>query len=760
MKKGGKKAARFFLKLVVVVLIIMVLLILVLSPLTKYLIRKYDVKYTGREIEVSHVFINPFTGKLSLRDFKMHEPDSDSLFISFHRFSVKLSILKLLTGTYQVSSLKLDQPVANITRTDTVFNFTDLIKRFTSKPVDTTKGPMHLNILNIKLSGGEITYSEPASITSLTISDIGFSSPGKYWDRDSVSGEFSLKPDTGYMNGNFTVNTRSKDYRFAAKAGNIALSSFNDFLKGFIRNPSMFATLFADLTASGNYGDPMNVNARGRLEINNFRIGSGKQENVAAFRKFLVKINEVDMKKSILHIDTILIDSPYVKYEKYDTLDNIRRMLTSRKKTPEKPDTVNLALKLMNSDYYINDLEVKNANLRFYDYSISQKFSIAFNPFSIKTDSVDSKNRRIKISINSKIEPYGSFSAFISMNPKNKKNMSGDYKLTNLPATMFNPYINTYTSYLLNRGKIQMNGNWSINNDNIQSMNHFLVLDPSDIKRSKGEDAKRVPLPIIMAFIRERGRIIEYEIPITGNLKNPKFHLSDVITDILRNIFVKPPTTPYRQQVQKVESVIDKTLSVEWKMRQAGLTTEQQKFLEGIAAFLKDNPDASIVVHPIYHESKEKEHILLFETKKKYFIEKNTKGGNKLSKDDSLKVENLSTLDKKFRLYLDSSIKKPLPLTLQAKCSRLIGEDLVNRRYELLQKERKDIFMKYFNESKTAARVDFLKEEDQFPFNWFSYFRIDYKGKVPESLQKAFDKLYQINSQPPREKYFNLFRRK
>jgi hypothetical protein len=512
MKEGGKKAAKFLLKLVVVVLIIMVVIILVLSPLTKYLIRKYDVKYTGREIDVSHVFINPFTGRLNLKDLKIHEPNSDSIFLSFHRLSVNLSILKLLSGTYEVSSLKLDQPVVNVIRKNSIFNFTDLINRFISKPVDTTKGPVHMNILNIMLTGGEINYSEPASGTRLAISDIGFSSPGKYWDRDSVNGEFSLRPDTGYLNGNFMVNTGNKDYRFAIKAGNFALSAFNDFLKGFIRNPSMFATIYASLAASGNYGDPMNVNARGRLEVDNFRIGSAKQENVAAFRKFVVKIDEVDIKKSILHLDTLLIDSLYVKYEKYDTLDNIRRMLTGRKSTSAKPDTVNLALKFMNSDYYINDLELRKANLRFNDYSVAEKFSMAFNPFTIKTDSVDKEKRRIKISIDSKIEPYGSFSAFISMNPVNPKNMSGEYQLTNLPASLFNPYINTYTSYMLNRGRIQMKGNWSIRNDNIQNMNHFVVLDPSDILRSEGKDSKRIPLPLIMAFARERGRVIDYEI--------------------------------------------------------------------------------------------------------------------------------------------------------------------------------------------------------------------------------------------------------
>jgi hypothetical protein len=75
-------------------------------------------------------------------------------------------------------------------------------------------------------------------------------------------------------------------------------------------------------------------------------------------------------------------------------------------------------------------------------------------------------------------------------------------------------------------------------------------------------------------------------------------------------------------------------------------------------------------------------------------------------------------------------------------------------------KQRKDVFLKYFKDNGTINQVEFLKEENQVPYTWFSYFRIDYKGEIPESLKKAFDKLYEINSQPPREHYFNLFRRR
>ena len=258
---------------------------------------------------------------------------------------------------------------------------------------------------------------------------------------------------------------------------------------------------------------------------------------------------------------------------------------------------------------------MKSANLRFNDYSNPEKVSLALNPLSITADSIDKSNSRLNIRVESKIEPHGLFTASISMDPKNRKNIDGKYKLSNMPAPMFNPYLLTFTSYQLDRGRIEINGNGTIRNEKIRILNHFIVIDPSNTKKIIRKDIRKVPLPLILAFIREKGSLIDYEIPITGNLNDPKFHFKDVVSDLLRNIFVKPPTTLYRLQVKNVEEEIEKTLTVVWKMRQVSLPNEQGKFLSKIAEFLKDNKDANLVVHQVYHEARKKTYFSLKQRK-------------------------------------------------------------------------------------------------------------------------------------------------
>ena len=59
---------------------IAVIIILLISPITKHVIEKYDVQYTGRKITMDRVYVNPFTGYFHFSNLKVYELNSDSIF--------------------------------------------------------------------------------------------------------------------------------------------------------------------------------------------------------------------------------------------------------------------------------------------------------------------------------------------------------------------------------------------------------------------------------------------------------------------------------------------------------------------------------------------------------------------------------------------------------------------------------------------------------------------------------------------------------
>ena len=223
--------------------------------------------------------------------------------------------------------------------------------------------------------------------------------------------------------------------------------------------------------------------------------------------------------------------------------------------------------------------------------------------------------------------------------------------------------------------------------------------------------------------------------------------------DILGNIFVKPATIPYRAQVKKIENEIEKSLTLQWEMRQSSLLPNQEKFVNKMVDFLIHNPEASIAVYPMQYAEKEKEYIRFFEAKKKYFLLSKDKNAQFLSDEDSLKVDKMSVKDSLFVQYLNKQVNDTMLFTIQEKCNSFIGSALVDKRFKQLNKEREDAFMLFFKKKALEKRVKIHTGENNIPYNGFSFFKIVYEGELPESLIKAYRQINELNNMTPRKRF-------
>src|SRR5687767_3045488 len=89
-------------------------LVIVSSPIAKYLVEKYDIRFLGREITVDWVYVNPFTGFVHLQAPEVKELKNDTIFFSARSVSANFSMLKLFSSEYEITMLNFDQPVGYI----------------------------------------------------------------------------------------------------------------------------------------------------------------------------------------------------------------------------------------------------------------------------------------------------------------------------------------------------------------------------------------------------------------------------------------------------------------------------------------------------------------------------------------------------------------------------------------------------------------------------------------------------------------------
>ncbi len=753
------------------IVIIAVVIVLFISPIAKYFGIKAAEKFTGRQITIDRLYLNPFTGFIQISNLKIYEPDSDSIFFSAEDIGADIALRKLLSKTYEIRKLTLYHPKGTIIQNEKDLNFNDLIDKFSPKDtIDTIKAPAHFSILSLNIIDGEFHYREQLIPINYFIKKVNIESSGIRWDTDTVNVRFSLLPGigTGDMNGDLTINLKTDDYRLALVIHKFDLSIIEQYLRDLVNYGSFSANIDADVKAKGNLLDQEDITTSGRIAINEFHFGKNPKVDFVSFDKLVLVTSRLSPRNLIYTFDSISLTHPCITYEIYDYLDNLQTMFGKNGSNIDavnaKTGNFNLIIEIaryvkvlsnsfFRSDYKINRLRIYKGVLKFNDFSASEKFAVELNPLNVIADSINKDHKRVNVSLQSPVKPYGSLSVKVSINPKDSTDFDLQYHFTKLPVAMFNPYIISTTSFPLDRGTLEFNGIWNVRNGLIKSTNHLVIIDARTSKRIRNKDTKWIPVPLIMTFIRDRGNVIDYEIPITGNLKNPKFHVHDAIVDLLKNIFVKPPTTPYRLEVKNVETEIEKLLTLKWETRYSSLLPVQVKFIEKIAEFLKKNPDASINVYPQQYAIKEKEYILFFEAKKKYFLSGKNRNAGALSADDSVRVDKMSVKDSLFVHYLNKHLKDSLIFTIQEKCAGIIDSAFVRTKFNRLNKERENVFISYFRKMKVDNQVKFLKGENVVPYNGFSLYKIEYKGKYPEFLIKAYQAMNEFNNEVPRKKY-------
>ncbi len=751
-----------------VFILIVALLFLFLSPIAKYLIEKHDKQLSGREITLDWAYVNPLTGFISLHGLKLYEATSDSVFLSAKSVHANIDLLKLFSRTVEIKHLTLEEPIGKFIQNKKVFNFDDLIKRFSTKS-DTIHSAWQVEIYGETIVNGEFHFIDKIIPINYFIKKVMVHSPGKLNEGDTLAAKFSFLAGigTGEMNGNITINTKNDDYRFALTARDLDLEIIRQYIWELINYGMFTAHLDANVHASGNFKSKENISLKGRLSIRDFHLGKTSTDDYAAFKNLVLVVNELSPHKRKYLFDTISLSHPYLKYERYDSLDNLQTLFGKRGKNitdiTQQPGRFNLVIEIaryikvitnnfFKSDYKIKSLKIDQGDLQFNDYSISEKFSVNLNPLSIVADSVN-ENSRVKLFVDAGLKPYGKGNVQLSINPKDSGDFDIHYHFQKIPASVFNPYLLTYTSFPVNRGTLEFNGDWRVREGAIESTNHLVVIDPRISKRIRNNDMRWIPMPLIMAFIREEGNVIDYNIPITGNLKNPKFHLRDAVFDVVKNIFVKPPTTPYRFEVKDNEIEIEKLLTVQWEMRQRKLRPHQADFIKRIAKFFNSDSNATLTASPYTFVEREKEQILFYETKKKYFMLMNHKDLKSFYAEDSLQVEKMSIKDKALVSHISKNLSDTVMFTLQEKCVNFIGNKLVSEEFNQLIKARERAFLSYFKENGTEKQVKILDNLNDVPYNGFSYFKLKYGKDIPPSLQKAYDKMLELNNEEPRKRY-------
>lgn len=725
-------------KIVYILLIAIASIIIVafvfISPIAKYVIERNSEKWIGRKVKIESLWVNLFTGTVKASGIKVLENKSEKLFLSCKGFYVRVSLRKLLSSKYDVSEFKLTNPEINIIQNGNHFNYDDLVKRFadtTSSKKKTNTKPTKYWIENISVASAVINYSTTKPNASVSIINANASCPVIAYNKPDVlfKTDFDLKSG-GSINAAIKMNSDSLDYnlRLAVKKLNVAF--LYPYVREYMKINSLDGLVSTSMGINGNFNKPADVALSGLTEVENFSLVDNTGEKLTAVDNLKVGMDSINTKNNLYRFDTVSLNRPYLEFAMYKDGYNFDRIMTNMATGTASSDSSSteysnifqmMAVYLKEiiqqyvvSDYSVDKFVIENGHFSFLDYTLEDKFRYDLDNMHIVSGNLNSKKERINIAVDSRLNNSGMLKGTISVNPDGFRDMDINYVVNNLRISDMNPYSKYYVATPFLDGIMVYESNTTIKNNKLKSANNLHIKKIEVGKKVKNKTAYNLPIRLAVSLLKDVKGNIDLDIPVSGNLNDPKYKLGKVIWDIIKNIIVKAATAPMRLLSKTFGGKEEDYNEVSFQYMQKSMTEDQLRILDNLAKVLKEKPDLKVELVQVNNKEDEMEQLALSETKKQYL---GMAAGDSLSGEQSKKLDNLSNMDSLFNAWVNQKLNTTATLnSIQSRCIQYIGKEKLTAEVSQLMELRNAALANYFAQKNIPAervKISNTKDEEQ-----------------------------------------------
>ena len=405
---------------------------------------------------------------------------------------------------------------------------------------------------------------------------------------------------------------------------------YHDYVKVYITGGNLSAA--GNAVFDGSDPNKAKVAYSGDFAITDFTsLPRAEGKEIVKWKTFALKGIDTGNTPLHLNIDNVdLVDlTSYVRVNADGTI-NFRQVLKSQEEMPtsssdkvqaklietktarpqasssqkSRQRTAEQAVKPANSPRQTIPISVKRIALQkcIIDYSddlIQPNFHASFYDATGTVTGLSSQaGTSADVRIKAKLEEYAPAEITGRINPL-AEDLFVDMTLTgsNLDLTLINPYSRKFTGYPIEKGKLNFKFFYQIEHSKLNAYHHlkFEKLRLGD--KLDSPDAPDLPLKFALSILQNRNGDMVLDIPVSGEVDNPKFDFSQIIKTAISNVLKKVITAPFALLGSIFGAAKGEDLSyVTFEPGSSEITAETAKKLDVVAKALYQRPNLELDV--------------------------------------------------------------------------------------------------------------------------------------------------------------------
>lgn len=708
------------------------ILLLLVAFLFPYLLKRYveahSEEWIQRKVTIGSIVLNPFSGVYAVNRLVCYEPKSEVVFLRFDKLGVKADLIDgYRKGIWHFREAELRGPYVRIEQNGDRFNFGDLLEVGDEEREATVEDTSEIafDVAGIELSAGRIDYSSdilhtPVSVIDLDVSCTRISSAHavmKFLLGFAIGGG-------GKVNGGFTIDTDNSSYEVDAHLREFAMAQVLPYLQDFMDCRKLDGVLDLDLVVNDNYVDTTQLALSAAMDLRSLRLEDPAGEALVSIGELRGSLDTLIAAQERFDIGDVLLDKADLRFVLLnDWSDNWTRLLKLSADTvgdsavvPGAASESNIFVMLADyvsylgsqfvaSDYSARSVKVTNCAVHFEDYTPRLPFRYEITELSLAANRVSSDQDAGRITSSALLNGSGALKGAAVFDPADLHNVTVDLEVDGLRLSSFDPYTRWYAAHPMEDGVLRYATKTAVLAGKIDSQN-ALRIDKLKFGRKVTEHDTGIyvlPLRLAASLLKDARGVVELDVPVKGDLKDPQFRVWPIIWRIFKNLIEKAAMAPANLLARAVGGADESELEgVHFDQAQAVPGAKQYKVLDQLAKALAAKPELRADLIPLVDASAEAQEVALFEGKRRFLFAE----APALTNADSTRILALANTDSLFVRYVEQATPALGGKPVQERCLGMIGRDNVMALQREIEYARTEHVMQYLlGRGVPAARV-------------------------------------------------------
>ncbi|MDD2368661.1 MAG: DUF748 domain-containing protein [Sulfuricurvum sp.] len=495
-----------------------------------------------------------------------------------------------------VKSVSISKPTASLKRLkDGSIDVTHYLYSSPQKAESEPSAPWDYQLDEISLHDGALGFIDEVPHKNVALNFDQLNGGIRYFSSDAkAKNDISLSTRVNEkglleLKGDLVRAPLRSNGTFALKG--IDLSIFDPYLE-----PASYASLRRGMLAvTGNYDfTPAKTAVKGKVALSDWVVNDTRDDSVLlgwqniGATPFVYAYPDNRLKINQLAIDgfytNALIDSK--KVLNYSTLSKKSASDSNTTKSSGNPFGLDIV-----------KLVLRDSSANFSDMSLPLPFKTYIHDLEGSVLGISTtKDVTTFVKLRGGVDQYGLAKIDGQINTAAPKKYT-DIKVAfdNLELKSYTPYSLEFLGYKIDGGKLFLNLGYKIDQGQMNGDNK-VVIKQIELGAEK-EGGSPWPMRLVVALLEDSEGIIDVNLPVEGDVNKPDFKYGSVVWQVIKNLFTKAVTSPFRLLSSMLGIENDKLSSIDFEGGSSVLQPPQIEKLDQIAAMLEKRPKLSLNIY-------------------------------------------------------------------------------------------------------------------------------------------------------------------